>query len=130
MKKLLLLIALVLTVCSTAMAQDGPAKNEIWYTSSNGQIVVPNSENAFGVSITGNTYTGGKGCITFSGDITSIGNYAFYFCENLTSVTIPDLVTSIGNWAFSNCSDLTSVTIPNSVTSIGDCVFDGCNYEV
>ena len=29
--------------------------------------------------------------------VTSIGNYAFYFCTDLTSVTIPSSVTSIWN---------------------------------
>ena len=35
-------------------------------------------------------------------------------------------VTSIGNSAFYNCNSLTSVTIPNSVTSIGNSAFYGC----
>ncbi|MDO4972333.1 MAG: leucine-rich repeat domain-containing protein, partial [Bacteroidales bacterium] len=39
---------------------------------------------------------------------------------------IPNSVTSIGNWAFYGCTGLTSVTIPNSVTSIGDDAFYGC----
>ena len=55
--------------------------------------------------------------------VTSIGEYAFYYCEWLTSVTIPNSVTSIGDYAFQWCSGLTSVTIPNSVTSIGDYAF-------
>ena len=58
--------------------------------------------------------------------VTSIGYRAFYDCENLTSVTIPNSVTSIGYRAFSNCVNLASVTIPNSVTSIGEYAFSGC----
>lgn len=58
--------------------------------------------------------------------VTSIGNYAFWDCEELASVTIPDSVTSIGNYAFEGCIGLTSITIPNSVTSIGSYAFDGC----
>jgi hypothetical protein len=59
--------------------------------------------------------------------VTAIGDYAFYFCSVLTSVTSPNSVTSIGEDAFSYCSGLTSVTIPNSVTSIGSLAFVSCS---
>ncbi len=59
-------------------------------------------------------------------DVTSIGDYAFYNCTGLTSVTIPEGVTSIGDVAFYNCTGLTSVTIPASVTSIGYSAFYNC----
>ena len=51
--------------------------------------------------------------------VTSVGDYAFYGCSGLTSVTIPDSVTSIGDLAFFGCSGLTSVTIGNGVARIG-----------
>ena len=59
--------------------------------------------------------------------VTSIGDYAFYACRGLTSVTIPDSVTSIGDLAFVNCGSMMNVTIPVSVTSIGDYAFEGCS---
>ena len=59
--------------------------------------------------------------------VTSIGNYAFYFCENLTSLTLPDSVTSIGDSAFDTCRGLTNITIPEGVTNIGDCAFYDCS---
>ncbi len=61
------------------------------------------------------------------GSVTSIGDYAFYGCDGLTSVTIPNSVTSIGDSAFIWCDGLTSVTIPTSVTSIGDYAFGFCD---
>ena len=57
---------------------------------------------------------------------TSIGNYAFHYCTNLTNITIPNSVTSIGDDAFYICTNLINITIPNSVTSIGNDVFNGC----
>ncbi len=59
--------------------------------------------------------------------VTSIGDYVFFDCDRLTSVTIPDSVTSIGDGAFKWCDSLTSVTIPDSVTSIGDGAFARCD---
>ena len=59
--------------------------------------------------------------------VTSIGNYAFVMCFDLTSVEIPNSVTSIGGKAFYNCDGLTSVEIPNSVTSIGVGAFSYCS---
>ena len=59
--------------------------------------------------------------------VTTIGDSAFYDCNNLTSVVIPNSVTTIGDYAFYDCSSLTSVVIPNSVTTIGSSAFDGCN---
>ena len=59
--------------------------------------------------------------------ITSIGNYAFYGCGSLTSITIPNGVTSIGRSAFEGCYGLTEITIPSSVTSVGVAAFKNCN---
>ena len=41
--------------------------------------------------------------VTIGNDVTSIGDYAFYGCNKLSSITIPRSVTSIGNYAFKEC---------------------------
>ena len=59
--------------------------------------------------------------------VTSIGDRAFYNCKSLTPIHIPDSVTSIGEYAFECCENLTSIHIPDSVTSLGYGAFDHCN---
>ena len=64
---------------------------------------------------------------TIPNSVTTIGNYAFEWCINLTEVTIPNTVTSIGTCAFSDCTGLTTMSIPSSVTYIGEDAFSYCS---
>ena len=59
--------------------------------------------------------------------VTSIGDSAFSYCSNLTSIEISSGVTSIGEYAFQYCKSLTSIEIPSSATSIGKEAFRGCS---
>lgn len=58
--------------------------------------------------------------------VTSVGDYAFFYCSRLTEITIPEGVTSIREHAFAYCSSLKEITIPEGVTSIGNSAFISC----
>lgn len=55
-----------------------------------------------------------------------IGSEAFYGCKGLTTLNIPDSLESIGDKAFYGCTGLTSITIPQNVRTIGDMAFAEC----
>ena len=56
--------------------------------------------------------------------VTCIGGYAFWRCEKITSVIIPNSVTIIEEKAFSECKELENVTIGSGVKSIGESAFE------
>jgi hypothetical protein len=60
-------------------------------------------------------------------NVTSIENYAFFYCEYLAEVDLPSTLTSIGISSFEGCRGLTSISIPSSVTSIGEGAFSSCS---
>ena len=74
-----------------------------------------------------NTLIAGCSATIIPEGVTAIGDWAFEYCYNLTSIIIPEGVTTIGVRAFGNCSSLTSVTIPKSMTSIGGLAFVDCS---
>ena len=58
--------------------------------------------------------------------VTEIGDYAFYYCENLRSISLPTSLTRIGAFAFTGCNGLDSLDIPASVRSIEHSAFGYC----
>ena len=59
--------------------------------------------------------------------VESIGESAFEFCDNLTSLTIGEGVKTIEDYAFGECDKLEEVVIPESVQEIGNGAFYGCD---
>ena len=101
--------------------------NVIYYTSTDGNVVIPNATDVFGANIVSYDYVNGQGVITFDGDVTSIGTGAFSNRKTLSSVSIPNSVTSIGQIAFMDCSSLQEINIPESVVEIGTSAFIRCS---
>ena len=96
----------------------------IAYRSKKKDYEIPNSVTSIGDSAF--SFCNNLTAIHIPDSVTSIGDRAFGYCNNLTSIHIPDSVTSIGDSAFSDCKSLTSIHIPNSVTSIGEFAFCDC----
>ena len=69
-------------------------------------------------------FSNGAGTATYSGTVTTIGNYAFQMCTSLQSITIPASVTTIGKNAFEVCYSLTSVTFLGNACTIGKSAFN------
>ncbi len=65
--------------------------------------------------------------VNFGNSVEEIGDYAFRYCDKLTSITIPDSVINIGDGAFQDCSGLTSISLSERLTSIGYSAFSGCS---
>ena len=59
--------------------------------------------------------------------VVSIGNCAFFGCQDLRSVSLPTSLRTIGDQAFSGCVSLRAVTIPQRVTTLGNSSFFGCS---
>ena len=105
--------------------------NEIWYISTDDNIVESTRSDAFDVSIISNTYKDGMGIFRFNDSLTKIYLYAFCNQEtqlgvsNLKTIAFPKTLEYIGDYAFNDCTSLTEVVIPGSV-HIRVNAFRGC----
>lgn len=62
--------------------------------------------------------------VEIGNSVTELGQYLFYYCQNLESVTLPKTITQeIGVYCFQYTPSLRHVTIPNQVPSIGNYLF-------
>ncbi|MCM1506149.1 MAG: leucine-rich repeat domain-containing protein [Ruminococcus flavefaciens] len=56
-------------------------------------------------------------------EVITIGDMAFYKCDNLEVIKIPNSVTSIGKYAFVGCVNLKAVSVPAHLKGKIDGVF-------
>lgn len=94
-------------------------------------ITMADSVTEIGVQVHSDPYCGQHGptklkSITFSKNLISIGDSAFWGCARLTTLDLPSGLKTIGNDAFRSCSGLTKVALPDSVTTLGGLSFHGC----
>ncbi len=59
--------------------------------------------------------------------VTEIGANAFFFCEEVTKVVVPDTVTTLGPFSFCGCKKLVEIDVPDSVQYIGTWAFVYCS---
>lgn len=146
-----LLLAAVMLGSVTAFADGEPAAPETtepteitseetagsWsgntYTDNQG-IVYQLNGNFITVTGTSTNFSGGeitipttieKGGISYP--VTGVGDWAFWVCSALESVTFSGNIDSIGDEAFSHCFDLKNVTFSGDVDSIESNAFAGCD---
>lgn len=67
-----------------------------------------------------------KGSYIIPSSLSSIENWAFYHCSELTDISMAASISFIGNGAFNGCNKLTTITIPTSVIYIGEQTFYSC----
>ncbi len=66
--------------------------------------------------------------INMPNEMTKIGDYTFYRCTALTSISLPEQLKHIGNRAFAQDTKIAGeVVIPDGVTDIADRAFYNCN---
>ena len=91
-------------------------------------ILNPFNEAALGANIIENHFdkSTGKGYLILDDAVSIIGEKAFYNCNELVSITLPNYVTTIGTSAFEGCDSLSKVVLPESVTTIEASAFYDC----
>lgn len=64
--------------------------------------------------------------ITMPESLTTMGSGVFWKCKKLENVVLSPNLTSIENWTFYECDNLSNIVIPDSTTSIGSSAFAYC----
>ncbi len=120
---LFLLTALPLGAVSVSAATSGTTGDCTWTLDDNGHLTISGNGEMRDYWYSCGPWGQDITSVTIEDGVTTIGSWAFRYCDSLTSLTIPDSVTTIGKGAFDSCDSLLTVIIPDSVTTIGDYAF-------
>ena len=131
-EKITSLMTCNLTKDSTVYAHWAPASAAGWsFDNNTGTLTVDCSgameEYASAADTPWYAYRSGVRKVIVKSGVTALSSYAFYGCDELVSVSLPDTLQKIGSMAFYNCSNLTEIQIPESVTAIDSYAFADCS---
>jgi hypothetical protein len=127
--KSVLVALLLITMSLTSSAYDFMVDSIAYKINADGSVSVTYTQQWSSWNYHGLTTANIPSSVVYNGttySVSSIDDYAFSLCYDLTSVNISNSIVTIGSFAFDECYNLTSITIPNSVTSIGEGAFCGC----
>lgn len=103
------------------------------FTKPSGALFIPakvsNNDATYAVTTLGHValgYCNELTSITLPNTLILIGQHAFLGCSGLTALVVPPSVTTIGFQAFYGCTGIKKVSLPNSLTSVGDGAFTLC----
>lgn len=125
------LTVLLLIPLSVNAATNGTCgRNLTWVFDDNGTLTISGTGNMYSFEDDDPEWYNFKSDIrevVIHGGVTSIGDYAFSNCTNLTKISLPEGLKIIDDAAFMFCKNLTDLTLPATVEYIRDSAFDGCN---
>ncbi len=109
---------------------DGEVTIRGYYPTISGHIVLPETIEGYPVTAIG--LAAFFGCETITGvvipeSVTDIGANAFHTCKNLETAVLPDNLTELKKGAFYGCSALKIISLPENLTAIGEQAFRGCS---
>ena len=134
MKKLaMFLLVLAIVLCGTIALADSEGAcgaNLTWKLNSAGVLTIsgsgPMDDFRYGTAPWKDQNDDIKSVVIEDG-VTSVGDSAFYWCRELTNVTLPETLTVIADQAFESCNKITTVKMSKNVESIGSWAFYGCD---
>ncbi|MBQ5591881.1 MAG: leucine-rich repeat protein [Clostridia bacterium] len=96
-----------------------------WYISNCSEIIIEDGVTAIGDYM---FYNNSNLTIDLPNSIEYIGEHAFSYCYNLTSISLPESVKVIGDYAFYGSNQLEDITVSSEITSIGNNVLYDTKY--
>ncbi len=66
----------------------------------------------------GYSYSALRG-VNFGSSLESLGDYAFYNCDGLENVDVPETCTRVGDYAFASCQNMIMATVRTPMLGIG-----------
>ena len=118
------------TALAVTVASGKCGENATWSLDSGGNLTLAGTGAMYDYSYSGSPWYARRGDIVrinVGNGITSVGDYAFNNCSNLTSATIGSGVITIKEDAFRECGNLASISLSATLTTI-EGAFSYCDH--